>query len=97
MLNLTANCVKLSARHVWLVQACIQCRKQEKFVRSMSYNHGMAERLVMTRARNSGERARYTIALTLLSQDRSAVSVSVHTRYKVAAQQFAIEAWLSSD
>ena len=57
VLNLAANCVKLSARHVWLVQECIQCRKQEKFVRSMSYNHGMAERLVMTRARNSGERA----------------------------------------
>ena len=29
VLNLAANCVKLSARHVWLVQECIQCRKQD--------------------------------------------------------------------
>ena len=47
----------------------------------MSNNHGVAERMVTTRARTRSEQTRLTIALTLLSQVWAGVSSSVLTRY----------------
>ena len=57
----------------------------------MSNNHGVAERMVTTRARMRSEQTRLTIALTLLSQVWAGVSSSVlnEVRNKEPAGLFA--------